>query len=137
MHSSHVVKRSFFFLLQSKGWEERWSQQSELSQIPLNQPFLQTTSSVFFILPFPTDPISIMISSYLTPEQRSILQHILHTHSVQLFSSYWLYSCIDRGCYLQVDKADSFDSLLYRPPPGYWLVSFFNIGRILTLSASV
>lgn len=61
----------------------------------------------------------IIICSYLTKGQKKRLTHYYKNTSYSVYSSYWLYSCIDNEKYLSNDPCSPFDSLLFSPPPGY------------------
>ena len=60
-------------------------------------------------------PLTAIICSYLTPEQRALLSKTLQGVDIPIYSNCWVYNCIDRGS-ISITP-DPFDAFLINPPP--------------------
>lgn len=60
-------------------------------------------------------PLTAIICSYLTPEQRAVLSKALQGVDIPIYSNCWVYNCIDRGS-ISITP-DPFDAFLIHPPP--------------------
>ena len=58
----------------------------------------------------------ILICSYITPTQKKYLNTYLKDTSIHIYSSFWLYDCIDHSTFQPPITTNKYDSIIYQIP---------------------